>query len=131
MWTWCFPQTFVGYLMYLSMRKCPREKYHGALVTTHAHGWGGVSFGMFTFICTRGTPETRSMMRAHEFGHCVQSLMLGPLYLPLISLPSAVWCNSKRCKEYRKKNHISYYDFWTERWANSLAERFTGDRVMK
>ena len=56
----------------------------------------------------------------HERGHQIQSFILGPLYLLIIGLPSIIWC---RCFEnYRKTNDISYYSFYTEKWANKLGK---------
>ena len=48
----------------------------------------------------------------------MQSLMLGPLYLPLIGLPSAVWCNFFR--EYRRRRQVAYSAFFPEKWADRL-----------
>ena len=54
----------------------------------------------------------------HESGHQVQSFILGPLYLLVIGLPSIVW--NVCFRKYRAKYQISYYDFYTEKWANQL-----------
>ena len=58
----------------------------------------------------------------HEYGHTIQSLVLGPLYLPIIGLPSVIWLNSARLARRRRERHLSYYAFFTERSANSLGE---------
>lgn len=60
----------------------------------------------------------------HEYGHTVQSLILGPLYLPIIGIPSAIWLNTPRFSQRRRDAQSSYYAFFTERWANRLGERF-------
>lgn len=53
----------------------------------------------------------------HEKGHRVQSLLLGPLYLIVIGIPSITWAalHDTICPEK------SYYWFYTERWADKLA----------
>ena len=54
----------------------------------------------------------------HEYGHTLQSKILGPLYLFVIGLPSLIWAGC--FEDYRKENKISYYDFYTEKWADKL-----------
>ena len=53
----------------------------------------------------------------HEFGHYKQSLILGPLYLFVIGIPSICLNIISR---YNKKVWENYYNFYTERWANKL-----------
>jgi cation-transporting ATPase E len=48
-----------------------------------------------------------------------------PLHLTLISaltigLPSFLWCNLPAMRRRRKEQGISYYAFYTERWADVL-----------
>jgi hypothetical protein len=54
----------------------------------------------------------------HEFGHYRQSLLLGPLYLPLIGLPSVCWAMVKKAGLFAA---VPYCAFPTERWADRLA----------
>ena len=63
----------------------------------------------------------------HEYGHTIQSLMLGPLYLVVIGLPSALWLNTPSFVRKRRQGRTSYYAFYTERWANRLGERALGE----
>lgn len=62
-------------------------------------------------------------LMVHEYGHTVQSLILGPLYLPLVGLPSVVWSRVPALSRWRRAHRISYYALPTERWANWLGER--------
>lgn len=121
--TWGLPQTLAGLVVYLLCRDCPRGRYHGAF-STRWHRAQSLSLGQFIFV-TDALPSEHPAIRqlfAHEYGHCLQSLLLGPLYLPLIALPSALWCNLRWCENYRKKHKVSYYSFFVERWANRWAE---------
>jgi hypothetical protein len=52
----------------------------------------------------------------HEYGHSIQSMVLGPLYLLMIGIPSMVWAGC--FKNYRKRSKKSYYWFYTESWAD-------------
>lgn len=54
----------------------------------------------------------------HEYGHTIQSKILGPLYLFVIGIPSLCW--AWLGDTYREKNGVSYYAFYTEKWANKL-----------
>ena len=54
----------------------------------------------------------------HEYGHTIQSNFLGPLFLIIIGLPSIIWAGC--FDRYRRKHNISYYQFYTEKWADAL-----------
>ena len=54
----------------------------------------------------------------HEYGHYQQSLRLGWLWIFVIGIPSLIWAGC--FQKYRRKNKISYYSFYTEKWANKL-----------
>lgn len=81
--------------------------------------WGSVSLGDYIILSSGRLPETYR----HEVGHQVQSMILGPLYLLIIGLPSicwaALWTNQKIAEGLRVKG-VSYYDFYTESWADRL-----------
>ena len=61
-----------------------------------------------------------------EYGHTIQSLILGPLYLILIGIPSTLWGFLMAKK--RKEKQIPYGAFITEKWANSLGEYVTKEK---
>ena len=117
--SWGVAQSFAGFLLFLYCRICKKSVtscfYHGSFCT-YWKSKNGISLGLFIFASDDG-------MKKHEFGHTPQSLWLGPLYLPVIGLPSFIWANLPYCKQLRRKK-IDYYSFWTERWANQLADRF-------
>ena len=111
--TWGLAQTLAGAVICLSCPGCARSRYRGAVVT-HWHGQRGLSLGLFIFL-----PEGASdLLLAHEYGHTRQSLLLGPLYLPLIGLPSLLWAGLPVLERRRARRKISYYAFYTERWAD-------------
>lgn len=77
-------------------------------------GCRGVTLGKYIFLSAYAS-ETKLK---HEYGHTRQSLMLGPLYLIVIGLPSAVWVSIKDIVAPNK----DYYQFYTEKWADKLGE---------
>ncbi|MBF6474686.1 MULTISPECIES: RHS repeat-associated core domain-containing protein [Nocardia] len=54
--------------------------------------------------------------RAHEQGHFYQNLVLGPLYLPVIGLPSAIHFG---IHQLTGQSMATYHDFYTESWAEA------------
>ena len=73
---------------------------------------GGISLGNFVYL----RPPVYDRMARHEYGHCLQSRLLGPLYLPVIGLPSLLWAIW-----WHPGRPVGYYTFYTERWADRLA----------
>ena len=135
-WTWGIIQTFTGFVVFLLFRKCPHYFFHGALVTEW-NRWSSVSLGWFIFVADEKRHGWEDQFRreevrkvvVHEYGHTIQSLILGPLYFVVVGLPSGVWCNSKRCEHKRCNEHISYYSFPTERSANHLGEKVSKEKA--
>lgn len=123
-WTWGLPQTLLGLALLLRYRSCPRTNYHGAVLVRHNGAFGGVSLGMFLFVNGSRPEKWTADAEVHEFGHAVQSLVLGPLYLLVIGLPSAVWCSA--FERYRREKAVSYYAFYPEKWANVWGAAATG-----
>lgn len=118
--TWGLPQTILGLIFFLIHSKAPHSFFKGCIRTDWNHG-GGISLGLFIFVTKESwSPKEREWMAFHEYGHTIQSLLLGPFYLILIGLPSVLWSNLPWCIRRRRKRHISYYSFITERWADSL-----------
>ena len=132
--SWGLPQTLVGALLCAAQGRAPRRLFRAACVTEW-RGRAGLSLGGFVFVPRAqagayeraGTPERRLLV--HEYGHCVQSLLLGPLYLPLVVLPSLLWAGLPSAERYRTRHATSYYAHYPESWANRLAARVTGEDV--
>ncbi len=57
--------------------------------------------------------------------------LLGPLYLIVIGIPSALWGFMPHLNRKRKQQRISYFSFFTERWANVLGEKVTKETSME
>ncbi len=133
--TWGFLQTLVGFFVFLTHAKKPHFWYHGAVITV----WdkqSSVSLGLFVFVASKpffakkysgsiSEKESWNRLLVHEYGHTIQSLVLGPLYLIIIGIPSALWASLGKRK--RREKQIPYGAFFTEKWANLLGERVTGE----
>ena len=128
---WGFPQTIAGLLVCAALHGRPHFRYHGAIVTT----WDnpkGMALGPFVFLKgSSSSAEARASvdghLLVHEYGHTVQSLLLGPLYLPVIGIPSFIWSNVPAFARKRHEGQLSYYAFAPERSANWLGEHVLGE----
>ena len=128
--TWGILQTAAGFIVFLKYIRCPHKRFRGA-VATQWKSDAGISLGLFIFYGCGGLKDERAdsylgKIQTHEYGHCIQSLILGPLYLPVIGIPSVVWANVEALERRRQKRQVSYYSFYPERWANYLGSRVTG-----
>ena len=113
-WTWGFPQTLIGSAVYLVHRKDRHFNYKGACVTEWDKN-AGLSLGKFVFI-----PKREDPLIDHEYGHTLQSLILGPVYLLLVGAPSVIWHRHPHFIDKRKKTGRSYYSPVFEKSANRL-----------
>ena len=121
--TWGVIQSGIGFILFLLFLNKPHYWYKGSIVTIDAVKKdiplsGGVSLGIFIFITSNIKKEQASESRLvnHEYGHSLQSILLGPLYLLIVGIPSMVW--NMFFKNYRRKHNIDYYSFFVERWAD-------------
>ena len=122
--TWGMIQTSLGFVVFLAHIKDHHYMYKGSVCTEWKRDTG-LSLGLFIFVWP---DDTRVCV--HEYGHTIQSAILGPLYLPVIGIPSAIWANLPALQKKRSQEHLSYYRFFPEKWANRLGERITGDKSL-
>lgn len=87
--TWGILQNLAGLVMFLAckMLGCKSKKYKNAVATKWNNKYGSVSLGMFLFV----TDDEDETLLAHEYGHSLQSLFLGPLFFFVIGIPSICW----------------------------------------
>ena len=120
--TWGILQSLAGLCVLAAHARCPHRACHGAIATAWPSQYG-LSLGPFVFIPSARSASERDLLLVHEYGHTLQSLALGPLYLFVIVLPSLIWARSRRLARRRRNAGVSYYSFYTERWASSWGER--------
>lgn len=114
-WTWCFPQTLLGFILKLIYKGKPFN-FNGKTIYIWNNDSGSISLGKYVLLHVHHYND--DIVVKHELGHQKQSFILGWLYLPIIGLPSLIWANC--FEKYRQKKKISYYSFYTEKWANKL-----------
>lgn len=120
---WQLPQhllaiLYIGYLVIMCKDLGVDSRYKQAIVIPCIMR-GAVTLGCYVFVGLNS--EYRKTVK-HELGHTIQSKILGPLYLIVIGIPSIIYCGLRRIFPLlRKKN---YYNFYTEKWANNLSEKY-------
>lgn len=109
LYVWQLPQNVLGLIVKTATRsqKSPTGHYYWKY-------YSGLSLGNYVFVNERASTETIK----HEEGHQKQSLYLGPFYLLIIGVPSFTWACLRSLGFFKDK---SYYSFYTEKWADSLA----------
>lgn len=136
-WTWGLPQTLAGAIVYIMNKSCKHYSYKGAIVTEWKSK-SSLSLGMFLFVTDDPFyyPQYRNeydlesfskMLMIHEYGHTIQSLILGSLYLFLVGIPSIAWSFLSVFVRKRERDKISYFSAYPERWANQLGEKISGE----
>lgn len=126
-WTWGIYQTTGGLIVYLWYIRCPHSFYKGTIRTVWNKHYG-MSIGQFIFTPQEDTDEETTV---HEYGHTFQSLLLGPLYIPLIAIPSLIWLFSPVFIKMRRDKEIRYTSLYCEKWASDWGEKMTGRKALR
>ena len=116
LYLWQLPQNLLGLLLVAILR--PEDVYEidSSLLCYASRMRGGISLGRY-IIVRSDLKDYKGNTEKHELGHSRQSFYLGPLYLIVIGLPSLIWA----CW-WNERRGMSYYSFYTERWADKLGE---------
>lgn len=125
--TWGIGQTLLGAVFCFKLRHHPRRFYRGCIQTQWNSG-GGMSLGLFIFT-PRDEIRDAEKIRVHEYGHCIQSVVLGPLYL-ILGLISVCWANIPYFRRLRKRKKIPYTACFVESWASKWGELATGEEAI-
>ena len=138
--TWGILQTLLGFIVFLMNINNKHYFYNGAIVTVRKAP-SSVSLGMFIFVTTNPMKDKRvenripdeelsDRLMVHEYGHTIQSLIFGPLYLIVMGIPSTLWGFLPSCQK-KRNGGVSYFSFFTERFANYLGEMVTKEKSME
>lgn len=111
---WELPQNLLGIFLSFFYSTDNSLQYKGKTIRVCRNFPGGISLGNYVWVKSYpNNTRTWNIVR-HEWGHTRQSRYLGPLYLLVIGLPSLIWA---AISDYFD---CSYYDFYTESWADEL-----------
>lgn len=134
LYVWQLPQNLLGLILLWIMKSDATLKLdNGNVVYFSRNMAGGISLGRYSIINSyyaglktgdkKIKPKEELMeldVVKHEgIGHGTQSRWLGPLYLPVIGLPSIIWAWLYGSIIPYTRN--GYYKCYTEAWADKLA----------
>ncbi|MCR4647781.1 MAG: DUF2809 domain-containing protein [Lachnospiraceae bacterium] len=139
-WTWGNIQTVGGLVLYLWYIKSPHYYYKGVVRTAWPRN-SGISLGMFIFTPwepkagdeSKKAKERREYceeVAVHEYGHTIQALLLGPLYIFVIGIPSLLWGNVPAFIKLRIEKKIPYTWLYCEKWASYWGEKVTKEKAI-
>jgi len=115
LYLWQLPQHLLALVIYLIVNGASFHYYSKTTpvtLITHKYRFG-VSLGTYIFLPVN---HKRSIL-LHEWGHSVQSKMLGPLYLIVVGIPSITMNILSIIGILNPEN---YYKRWPESWADKL-----------
>jgi len=142
LWIWQLPQNLVGFFMTLNRVAVLKHKVYisedkknkeiKVYYTNNVAGCG-VSLGDYIILDYKhyypsldpnNITEWMKTTIKHEYGHSIQSKMLGPLYLLVVGLPSAIFNNLWQrlfMRHLTPSESIKwYYNRYPEKWADRL-----------
>lgn len=126
---WQLPQILLGLVFKLFIKVKKQFKYRNSIIYfTDSLKHSGISFGKLIFVSNDMRGE---VLISHEYGHSIQSLIFGPLYLIVIGIPSVIRSiifayNTKRTNNINEKTKIKadYFKAFPEKRATELGERY-------
>lgn len=125
LYLWQAPQILVGWVWGLILGPIKyEESINGVRVVYSPRMRNGVSLGNVIYLDSAylryngAVRIARDNIEKHEYGHIRQSRMLGWLYLPIVGIPSLIWCAIYRYTSVGR----DYYGFYTEKWADRLGK---------
>ncbi len=124
--TWGILQTLIGFALFIGNINRKHYFYKGCIVTIWKRTYSGISLGLFIFI---GDEPEKNLVRTHEYGHTIQSLILGPFYL-IAGLVSILWAGLPYFEKLRAKKNLPYTACIVESNASRLGELFTGEKAV-
>lgn len=87
----------------MANRKCEHQFYR-CCIDTKWNAKGGLSLGLFIFT-PKDEVENAQLIRVHEYGHTIQSLVLGPFML-FVGIISVAWGDLPYFRRMRWEKHV-------------------------
>ena len=118
-WTWCLPQSFLGFLIFIFCaltKNIKSVEIFKNVIIIETSLISGLSFGQFIFL---EDVSLTSKILKHEYGHTIQNYIFGWLYLIIIGIPSFVRAIIWKIKKLPNRD---YYKGWSENWADKLGK---------
>ncbi|MDB4936990.1 MAG: hypothetical protein JWP87_3962 [Labilithrix sp.] len=123
---WEAPQSTLGavnFAIELARGGVSRVTRERGRIFVELRGSRAISLGHFVFWSTVDAPIVRvgPYNKEHEYGHALQSRMLGPIYLAVVGVPSTIRVMYAAAQYLvTKKPWDGYYEGFPESWADRL-----------
>ncbi len=125
--TWGVIPTLLGAFFFWKLRKYPHRMYRGC-IDTQWDTRSGLSLGLFIFT-PKDKIQDSQKIRVHEYGHCIQSIVLGPLFL-VVGVISLLWGRMPYFEKLRREKNLPYTSCFVEAWASKWGELITGEEAI-
>jgi len=129
--TWELPQTIVGFMLaqcYNLFGNVAAVEYYDGLTHIKTTNTALITIGSYMITSNFGgefvktVPENYDFQ--HEYGHYIQSQILGPFWFPIIAIPSIISASTDFSIDGR------YHDnYFTEQSANYLSNNYFQNRI--
>lgn len=123
LYLWQLPQNLLGLILCYIYKAESILEYKGKLIRVNKSFPSGISLGNYIILQYYPFSKTGWDDVRHEYGHTIQSLYLGWLYLIIIGLPSLLGNIYDRLAhkkwEWKDRNSWYYNQPW-EKWADKL-----------
>lgn len=119
---WQLPQHILFFILSIFIKHDLYVIYKGKRIyKIKTKFFSGVSLGNYIFLNENYFANyiSTSQTIRHEYGHSIQSLILGPLYLFLVGIPSLCLNILSR---FNSKIYNNYYKVYPENWADTLGD---------
>lgn len=119
-YTWGIITAFIGLIVSLILL-CTKHnpiRFYSTWYFQIYTSWGGLELGQ-CFI--RDTTSNNSI-NYHEYGHTYQNAILGPFFIFVVWLPSAIRYWYQRIRQSKNKNNKPYDLIWFEGNASEIGE---------
>ena len=133
--TWGIFANILGFIVTIFVLIFLKGRMHKncyGLITEVGGNWGGVSLGAFALCGSYLTetsdcynPSDYEYVRRHEFGHSLQNIILGPLFIFVVAIPSGIRYWLARYGKLKS----DYEAIWFERTATSWGTNFINKRL--
>lgn len=127
LYIWQLPQNIIGLIFSKIVNKTNKSylyQFQDIDITITNSIKGGVSLGKYIIV---GINCNNYNIISHEYGHYLQSKILGPMYILIVGIPSIIHniYYSTFNKEY------DYYSVYPEKWANNLSSKYITKKILK
>jgi hypothetical protein len=127
-YSWEFFQNALGFCFFASFyfrKKIKKSYFERERYFVELQSVGAISLGMFVFYTAVDNSYVPVGLenKNHEYGHSVQSKILGPLYLPTVGIVSETrLLYAVFFKTIKGRRWSHYYDGFPENWADRLGK---------